>query len=191
MVSSFWWLECIVLIILNSIWRNLSILSLPWQLFYHHVCSVLHRFSWPKRVTKVERRHNNIICSIRTAYRLVIISLAIAYRNITHVNILCTADWNQAPQKPVDTNLLFISFALQFLIEKVWYCLHTVGKLLSPQLVNTHCDTSKLLSVNYVCARSYSMKDKKTSSPISKNILFFKLRVFNLTQLQAVIFYCI
>ena len=26
---------------------------------------------------------------------------------------------------------------------------------------------------------------------VSKNILFFKLRVFNLTQLQAVIFYCI
>ena len=107
------------------------------------------------------------------------------------------AIWTQSHQEKVNINLNVIwiklnksllilisfSFPLQFLTEKVWYCLHTVGKL--------HWYTSKLLSVNYVCARSYSMKDKKTSSPISKNILFFKLRVFNLTQLQAVIFYCI
>ena len=133
-----------------------------------------------------------MISSISTAYRLVIISLTVAYRNITHVNILQTADWNQAPQKTVDTNLLFISTSV-FDRESLTlppYSWQIAFTLIS-EPSDPHSDTSKLLSVNYVCARSCSMRDKKTSSLISQNILLFRLSVFNLTQLEAVIFYCI
>ena len=109
-----------------------------------------------------------MISSISTAYRLVIISLAVAYRNITHVNILCTADWNQAPQKPVDTNLLFISTSV-FDRESLTlppYSWQIAFTLIS-EPSDPHSDTSKLLSLNYVCSRSNSMRDKKTSSLIS------------------------